>query len=159
MKKLTFKEAIAVAASIGVIGFLLFGSSIVALFNPNNNKASQTAMKTPSTGVATEDIIVGTGETAKAGDTITVNYIGTLTDGKVFDSSYDRKQPFTFVLGQGKVIRGWEEGFKGMRVGGKRRIIIAPDYGYGAQNIGPIPANSTLIFDVELLNVSPTAVN
>lgn len=159
MKKLTFKEAVAVAASIGVIGFLLFGSSIIALFNPSNSRASSTAMKTPATGVTTEDIIVGTGDIAKAGDTITVNYVGTLTDGKVFDSSYDRKQPFTFILGQGKVIRGWEEGFKGMRVGGKRRLIIAPDYGYGAQSIGPIPANSVLIFDVELLNVSPTAVN
>jgi FKBP-type peptidyl-prolyl cis-trans isomerase len=157
MKKLTFKEAIAVAAALGVMGFLLFGSSFLALFNPPQNTA--TTMKMPATGVSTEDLVVGTGDTAKAGDTITVNYVGTLTDGKVFDSSYDRKEPFTFTLGQGRVIRGWDEGFKGMRVGGKRRLIIAPDYGYGSQNVGPIPANSTLIFDVELLDVKHTAVN
>ncbi len=158
MKKLTFKEAIAVAAALGVMGFLLFGSSIVGLFNQSVETSAST-MITPATGVKTEDIIVGKGAVAQIGDTITVNYVGMLTDGKVFDSSYDRKEPYTFILGQGKVIRGWEEGFKGMRVGGKRRLTIAPDYAYGNQNIGPIPANSVLVFDVELLDVKHTAVN
>lgn len=157
MKKLTFREGVAVWASLGVVGFLLFGSLFMSLFNQSS--IATTAMNTPTTGVKTEDIVVGTGATAQTGDTVTVNYVGTLTDGKVFDSSYDRKQPFTFILGQGKVIRGWEEGFRGMRVGGKRRLIIAPDYGYGNANVGPIPANSVLIFDVELLDVAHTAVN
>jgi FKBP-type peptidyl-prolyl cis-trans isomerase len=155
MKKLTYKEAIAVTAALGVMGFLLFGSFFVGLFN--SSAGTTTTMNTPTTGVKVEDVSVGTGSAAQTGDTVTVNYIGTLTDGKVFDSSYDRKQPFTFVLGQGKVIRGWDEGLKGMKVGGKRRLTIAPDYGYGSQSVGPIPANSVLIFDVELLDVKHAA--
>ncbi|MDB5194165.1 MAG: FKBP-type peptidyl-prolyl cis-trans isomerase [Parcubacteria group bacterium] len=160
MRKRTQNEYIAVAIGIAVIGFLLFGSSFWGLFTSSDSiTATTTTMNIPASGVHTEDIVIGTGATAVPGDTVTVNYVGTLTDGKVFDSSYDRKQPLSFVLGAGQVIRGWDEGFKGMRVGGKRRLIIAPDYGYGNQNIGPIPANSTLVFDVELLDVSKTAVN
>ena len=101
-----------------------------------------------------EDIIVGTGAEAKAGDTITVNYKGTLTDGKQFDSSYG-KTPFKFKLGAGEVIQGWDQGFAGMKVGGKRKLTIPPDLGYGARGAGAaIPPNSTLVFDVELLDVS-----
>jgi FKBP-type peptidyl-prolyl cis-trans isomerase len=159
MKKLTFNEYIGVTLALAVVAFLLFGSSFVAFFNGTPNTPTTTAMNDLSTGIQTQDIVVGAGEVAAPGDTLTVNYKGTLTDGKVFDSSYDRNTPFSFVLGQGKVIRGWEEGFKGMRVGGKRRITVAPDYGYGTKDFGPIPANSTLIFDVELLNVAHTAVN
>jgi len=82
-----------------------------------------------------------------------VHYVGTLSDGKVFDSSLDRNTPFSFTLGVGQVIRGWDEGFSDMQVGGKRLIIVAPDYGYGEQGVGTIPPNSTLIFEVELLDV------
>ena len=100
-----------------------------------------------------EDEKVGTGDTAMAGKTITVNYKGTLLDGTVFDSSYDRGEPFSFDLGAGQVIEGWDKGFDGMKVGGKRKLTIPADMAYGNQAIGKIPANSPLIFEVELLKV------
>ena len=101
-----------------------------------------------------EDIVVGKGVIAKSGDTVTVNYLGTLTDGKKFDSSYDRNKPFTFKLGLGEVIQGWDEGVSGMAVGGKRKLTIPSDKGYGEKGAGnTIPPNSTLIFEVELLEV------
>ncbi len=100
-----------------------------------------------------EDLRVGTGAEAKAGQTVTVNYSGTLTNGQKFDSSYDRGTPFTFVLGVGQVIQGWDEGFAGMKVGGKRKLTIPAEMGYGNRAIGSIPANSTLIFEVEMLDV------
>lgn len=105
-----------------------------------------------SLGVA--DLVVGTGATAVAGDTVTVNYVGTLQNGSKFDSSYDRNQPFTFRLGAGQVIAGWDQGLPGMRVGGRRRLTIPPALGYGSQANGPIPANSTLIFEIELLSIA-----
>ncbi|MBX4195441.1 FKBP-type peptidyl-prolyl cis-trans isomerase [Candidatus Parcubacteria bacterium] len=112
-----------------------------------------------STGYKKDDVVAGTGPAAAKGDKVTVHYVGTLTDGKVFDSSRDRGQPFVFTLGAGGVIRGWDEGVVGMRVGGTRRLTIAPDYGYGDRAVGPIPANSTLVFVVELLGVEkPAAV-
>lgn len=106
-------------------------------------------------GLKIQDLIVGSGQEAVNEQTIAVNYVGTLADGKKFDSSYDRGQPFQFVLGAGQVIRGWELGVAGMKVGGKRKLIIPPALGYGDRNIGNglIPPNSTLIFEVELLGV------
>ena len=101
-----------------------------------------------------EDLVDGTGPTAQAGDTVEVNYTGWLeATGEKFDSSLDRNQMFVFPLGVGQVIRGWDEGLVGMRVGGKRRLLIPPEYGYGDRNVGPIPANSTMIFEVELLAI------
>jgi FKBP-type peptidyl-prolyl cis-trans isomerase FkpA len=100
-----------------------------------------------------QDLVVGTGATAVAGDNVTVNYIGTFTNGTKFDSSYDRNQHYTFRLGVGAVIAGWDQGVVGMRVGGKRRLTIPPNLAYGNQANGPIPANSTLRFDIDLLNV------
>lgn len=100
-----------------------------------------------------EDIILGTGAEATAGKKVTVNYTGTLTDGTKFDSSYDRGIPFDFVLGAGNVIKGWDVGVAGMKVGGKRKLIIPPALGYGGRDMGSIPPNSTLIFEVELLKV------
>lgn len=101
-----------------------------------------------------EDEVVGTGTEAVAGKSVTVNYVGTLTDGTKFDSSYDRNQPFTFNLGAGQVIKGWDEGVVGMKVGGKRKLTIPPSLGYGAQGAGSvIPPNATLVFEVELLKV------
>lgn len=102
-----------------------------------------------------EDLQVGTGEEAVAGKRVTVHYTGTLSDGSKFDSSLDRGRPFDFPLGAGRVIKGWDEGVLGMRVGGKRRLTIPPELGYGARGYPPvIPPNSTLIFEVELLGVS-----
>ena len=101
-----------------------------------------------------EDKTVGTGDVAVAGKNVTVHYTGWLTDGTKFDSSVDRGQPFQFPLGAGRVIKGWDEGVAGMKVGEKRKLTIPPDLGYGPQGMPPaIPPNSTLIFDVELLGV------
>ena len=104
--------------------------------------------------VTIETLNPGTGDEAKSGDTLSVHYTGTLTDGKKFDSSRDRSEPFDVTLGQRRVIAGWEMGLKGMRVGEKRRLTIPPDLGYGAKGAGGvIPPNATLIFEVELLAI------
>jgi FKBP-type peptidyl-prolyl cis-trans isomerase len=100
------------------------------------------------------DVAPGSGDEARAGQQVTVHYTGWLTDGTPFDSSRTRNSPFQFGLGQGQVIKGWDLGVAGMRVGGQRRLIIPPDLGYGARGAGGvIPPNATLIFDVELLAV------
>ncbi len=99
------------------------------------------------------DEVVGTGPQVKSGDTVTVNYVGTLENGTQFDSSYSRNQPFTTQIGVGQVIKGWDEGIVGMRVGGKRKLIVPPSLGYANQQVGSIPPNSTLIFEVELLSI------
>jgi len=101
-----------------------------------------------------EDLVVGTGEEVKGGAVVSVNYVGTLEDGTKFDSSYDRNQPFEFTLGAGEVIKGWDLGVAGMKVGGKRNLVIPPELGYGANGAGGvIPPNATLKFTVELLGV------
>ena len=101
-----------------------------------------------------EDIETGSGKTAEKGKRISVHYSGYLTNGSKFDSSLDRGQPLTIILGVGQVIRGWDEGFGGMREGGKRKLTIPPEMGYGARGAGGvIPLNATLIFEVELLKV------
>ena len=106
------------------------------------------------TDLETEDLVEGTGELAVSGKSVTVHYTGTLTDGTKFDSSLDRDTPFTFNLGAGEVIKGWDQGVTGMKVGGKRKLTIPPELGYGDAGSGAsIPPNSTLIFEVELLNV------
>jgi peptidylprolyl isomerase len=102
-------------------------------------------------GLQYRDEVVGNGDEARSGHRVTVHYTGTLTDGKKFDSSRDRGQPFVFALGAGQVIQGWDEGVAGMQVGGRRTLVIPPELGYGGRPVGPIPANSTLVFDVELL--------
>jgi FKBP-type peptidyl-prolyl cis-trans isomerase len=101
------------------------------------------------------DLVVGEGAEAVAGKKITVHYVGTLTNGTKFDASRDHGEPFAFTLGRGQVIRGWDEGVVGMKVGGKRKLVVPADMGYGARGFPPvIPANSTLVFEVELLGVS-----
>ena len=101
-----------------------------------------------------DDVKVGSGTEATAGKSVTVHYVGTLTNGKKFDSSRDRGRGFTFTLGAGEVIKGWDQGVAGMKVGGVRKLTIPPELGYGARGFPPvIPPNSTLIFEVELLAV------
>ena len=104
-------------------------------------------------GLKFKDIVVGKGTTAKAGDTLSMHYTGTLEDGSKFDSSVDRGIPFEFTLGTGQVIEGWDVGVDGMKVGGKRELVLPPEMAYGSMALPGIPANSTLLFDVELMEI------
>lgn len=115
--------------------------------------APPTSGNTATNELGIEDLVVGSGEEAKAGDVVGVHYTGWLMDGTKFDSSVDRGHPYQFVLGQGMVIEGWDLGVVGMKVGGKRKLTIPPELGYGDQATGPIPAGSTLVFEVELISV------
>lgn len=112
------------------------------------------AEKMTDSGLKYDDLIEGEGADAAAGQRVVVHYTGWLTDGRKFDSSLDRNDPFSFVLGAGRVIRGWDEGVQGMKVGGKRKLTIPPQLGYGATGAGGvIPPNATLVFEVELLEI------
>lgn len=150
MKKLNRNEIIAVFAGLSVLAYLLFSSELMNIFSSDSLASNNNQMQT---GVSAQDIVVGPGALAETGNIVTAHYVGELLNGRVFDSSRDRNTPIQFRLGVGQVIRGWDEGLVGMRVGGKRILTISPEYGYGAQAIGAIPANSTLIFEVELLDV------
>ena len=110
-------------------------------------------MTTPS-GLKYTDLVVGTGASPKPGQTVSVNYVGKLENGKQFDSSYDRGQPYDFKIGTGVVIKGWDEGLMTMKVGGKRKLVVPGKLAYGPQGRPPnIPSNATLVFDVELMGV------
>ncbi|HUO26107.1 MAG TPA: FKBP-type peptidyl-prolyl cis-trans isomerase [Candidatus Aquilonibacter sp.] len=142
--------------------FLTLASGLVAAqsasrkSHPNTNvptKVTGNGVKTAD-GLQYWDIKVGTGQVAKEGSHVRVHYTGWLTTGKKFDSSVDAGKPFDFTIGNGEVIKGWDEGVSGMRVGGKRQLRIPPELGYGAQGYPPvIPPNATLIFDIQLLGV------
>ena len=113
-----------------------------------------TSVHTLPSGLVYEDLVVGEGQVAEAGHSATVHYTGWLTDGTKFDSSLDRGDPFQFSLGAGQVIRGWDEGVQGMRIGGKRKLTIPSELGYGSRGAGGvIPPNATLVFEVELLGL------
>jgi peptidylprolyl isomerase len=123
-----------------------------ALIRPGGDTTSDSSMVKTASGLQYQDISQGTGAPPQRGQTVSVHYTGWLADGKKFDSSRDRGQPLEFPLGAGRVIKGWDEGLSTMRVGGKRRLVIPPDLGYGAQGSPPvIPPNATLTFEVELL--------
>ena len=118
------------------------------------NTMADTDVVTTESGLKYKELQAGTGATPKKGETVVVHYTGTLEDGTKFDSSRDRNQPFKFKLGEGQVIKGWDEGISTMKVGGRRQLIIPPELGYGARGAGGvIPPNSTLLFDVELLKI------
>jgi FKBP-type peptidyl-prolyl cis-trans isomerase len=160
------------AAIIAIIAAVVVAAVIIIITNSKvASEPTQTATSSVTTnqtttmesttlpdGLQITDLVVGTGTQAMAGDTVSVDYVGTLTNGKQFDSTAAHGgQPFSFVLGAGQVIRGWDEGVVGMRVGGERKLVIPPSLGYGSQSVGNglIPANSTLIFTVKLLAVQP----
>lgn len=118
-------------------------------------KKAETKVVTTASGLKYSDLVVGKGASPVAGKKVKVHYTGTLENGKKFDSSVDRNEPFSFVIGVGQVIPGWDEGVMTMKVGGKRKLIIPSKLGYGAAGAGGvIPPNATLLFDVELLDVS-----
>ena len=149
MKQLETQEWVAVIIAIFVVGFVfVFGQSLISAFN---SKVGTSMPEKPQ--ILMQDSVVGTGSPAVSGDRVVVNYTGRLSDGKVFDSSITRGEPFQFVLGSGQVIQGWDLGIVGMQVGGKRTLTIPPELGYGYNDYGPIPGGSTLVFDVELLKV------
>jgi len=172
MRKISKHEIIAIALAIVVAGFFFgFGKQLFSKKDNNiqmNNQSDQSqimggnatsSIKVRGDGLVIEDIVPGSGEEALSGKKVTVHYVGTLTSGKKFDSSVDRGILLSFVLGNGEVIAGWDAGVAGMKVGGKRKLIVPPELGYGSQQITDndgnviLPANSTLIFEVELLKI------
>lgn len=134
---------------------LAYGARQAGPIPPNSTLIFETEIVGVSpTGLKIEDVEEGSGDAANPGDRVRVHYTGTLEDGTVFDSSHPRGRPFTFVLGAGQVISGWDVGVRGMKEGGKRRLTIPPELGYGSRGSPPkIPPNATLIFDVELLEI------
>ncbi len=155
MKTLNRNEKIAVVVGIVVVGFFfVFGGLLVSIFRTGMLPGGETVVVASTTPqVVVQDTVLGTGDVAAPGETLTVNYVGAFTDGKVFDSSIARGVPFTFVLGAGKVISGWDQGLIGMKVGGTRILTVPPELGYGPTDYGPIPGGSTLVFQVELVSV------
>ena len=136
-----------------VIIVALVGAGLAYLFVPSLPGRGAGAEVTTPTGLKYTDLVVGTGPSPRPGQTAVVHYTGTLTGGTQFDSSRDKGQPYSFVLGTGTVIKGWDEGVATMKVGGRRQLVVPPVLGYGATPRPGIPANSTLVFDVELLDV------
>src|SRR5205085_3230741 len=139
-----------------LVAIVVFVAGAIFAQTKKADNSSPTKVTGPGTktadGLQYWDIKVGAGLTASAGQTAKVHYTGWLTDGKKFDSSVDRNEPFGFTLGAGEVIKGWDEGVAGMKVGGKRQLRLPPELGYGSRGAGGvIPPNATLVFDVELL--------
>jgi FKBP-type peptidyl-prolyl cis-trans isomerase FkpA len=153
-RRLTIAGLIAAAVVVIVVMALVStGGDDEGASTASSGKCDETP-QTLDSGLVIEDLECGEGEEAERGDLVTVHYTGTLENGRKFDSSLDRGQPFELRLGAGMVIQGWEEGLPGMRVGGTRELTIPPELGYGQAGSPPdIPANSTLVFELELLDV------
>ncbi len=149
-----FQQKPKIAAAFVAAALLGFGCAGSAVEDGKETKMSTEGQVTTTSGLKYTDVKGGDGAEAKAGDTVQVHYTGTLENGKKFDSSRDRGTPFEFEVGVGQVIKGWDEGIAGMKVGGQRTLVIPPDLGYGASGAGGvIPPNATLIFDVELVGI------
>ena len=143
---------------ISVLVVVILGLVYLAFFRKpdeqrNTDQNTMPQIQKFSDKLIIKDIKIGTGPAAQNSDILSVNYIGTLSNGEKFDSSYDRGQPFSFTLGHGQVIQGWEMGITGMKVGGKRKLTIPYQLAYGETGQGPIPPKTTLIFEVELLSI------
>ncbi|MSU55421.1 MAG: FKBP-type peptidyl-prolyl cis-trans isomerase [Candidatus Taylorbacteria bacterium] len=162
INQISRNEAIGVVVTlVATFGLLFFGN----YFFKNGDNPSKDAQKkavesqviapTAKGALKLDDTLVGEGELVKSGDTVSIHYVGTLSSGTKFDSSYDRGEPITFKTGSGQLISGFDQGVIGMKAGGKRKITIPPELGYGSRETGPIPPNSTLIFDVELVKITP----
>ena len=135
------------AAGIGTVAFVVLAALVGTILYFTVFKES------PPKSLVIKDLVVGTGQEAQVGDNVTVDYTGWLYHGKKFDSSIDRGEPYPFILGGGNVIKGWDQGVVGMKVGGTRKLIIPPDLAYGESGYGPIPPNATLTFEVKLLAI------
>lgn len=158
MRKLRSHEGVGLVVALIVVGFLVMEGVFGNLFDPQTDEIislqdnNVEVMEQNNGGLRIETLTEGTGTEVQSGNRVTVHYVGTLRDGSQFDSSVDRGVPFTFVIGQGSVIEGWEKGILGMKVGEKRKLTIAPEMAYG-QAMGHRLQNETLIFEVELLGI------
>ncbi len=162
MKKLSKNEWIAVVMAILFVSYTFFGSNIMSMLfkNGENNTSAIALSQTENTGpIIINDVSKGSGLPIEDGKLISMHYILSLEDGTVVQSSRDLGYPFKFIAGEGDVIAGFEKGIRGMKVGGVRSIIIPAEFAYGPNQVGPIPPNSTLIFTVELLDVSSVPTN
>jgi len=154
MTEINSKKLAALAALLTVLFAPVSGTEAKGLFSKDKNKLAQAQDVTTPSGLKYHDTVVGNGPAPRQGQRVSVHYTGWLTNGTKFDSSRDRGQPFQFSLGRGEVIKGWDEGVASMKVGGRRKLTIPPDLGYGARGAGGvIPPNATLVFDVELLGI------
>ena len=151
------KQTIAVIVGIIVVSsFFIIGNRFYPFGNSSGSNETGDVLNdsgNPQNSVALQDLTVGQGKTVEKTNTVVVHYVGFLANGSKFDDSKARGAPFEVALGQGLLIRGFEEGVLGMKVGGVRRITVPPELGYGNQAVGPIPANSTLVFEVEVIEI------
>jgi FKBP-type peptidyl-prolyl cis-trans isomerase len=164
MKKLSLKEWIGASVAVVFVAYMFFGGAIMSAFrgsalsaDTNTGAVNNSIENNNMNDVKTQDVTVGTGAPVERGMLISVHYALRLADGTLVQDSkqVNNGQPFQYIAGAGQLIQGWERGVEGMKVGGKRVITIPPELGYGANAAGPIPANSTLVFEIEVVDVKP----
>ncbi|MCC7527472.1 MAG: FKBP-type peptidyl-prolyl cis-trans isomerase [Candidatus Melainabacteria bacterium] len=154
MSEINSKKLAVLALLLTILFAPATGMEAKSLFSKEKNKLAQAQGVTTPSGLRYNDVVVGNGPAPRQGQRVSVHYTGWLTNGSKFDSSRDRGQPFQFTLGRGEVIKGWDEGVASMKVGGRRKLTIPSDLGYGPRGMPPvIPPNATLVFDVELLGI------